>query len=45
MNSTNEKLFVSRNIKSDVKGYTDVDYKYNRSIKTVVIINEYFLLT
>jgi hypothetical protein len=40
MNSTNEKLFVRRNIKSNVKGYRDVESKYNRSIKTVSQINE-----
>jgi hypothetical protein len=40
MNSINEKLFVRRNIKSSVKGYRDVESKYNRNIKTVAPINE-----
>jgi hypothetical protein len=40
MNSTNEKLFVRRNINSNVKGYRDVESKYNRSIKRVAPINE-----
>jgi hypothetical protein len=44
MNSTNEKLFVRRNIKSNVKGYRDEESKYNRSIKTVSQLNEFFLL-
>jgi hypothetical protein len=44
MNSTNEKLFVRRNIKSHVKGYRDVEYKYNRINETVSQINENFLL-
>jgi hypothetical protein len=44
MNSTNENLFVKRNTKSNVKGYRDVECKYNRSIKTVSQINENMLL-
>jgi hypothetical protein len=44
MNSTNENLFVRRNIKSNVKGYRDVESKHNRSIKTVSQINENILL-
>jgi hypothetical protein len=44
MNSTNEKLFVRRNIKSNVKGYGDVESNQNRIINTVSQINEYMLL-
>jgi hypothetical protein len=44
MNSKNEELFVRRNIKSNVKGYRDVESKYNRSIKRVSQINENMLL-
>ena len=40
MNSTNEKLFVTRNIETKVKVYREVESKYNRSIKTVAPINE-----
>jgi hypothetical protein len=43
MNSTNEKLFVRRNIKSNVKGYRDVEFKYNGCIKTVSQVNKMFL--
>ena len=35
MNSTHEKLFVRRNIKTTDKFDRDVEPKYNRSIKTV----------
>jgi hypothetical protein len=44
MNSTHEKLFVRRNIKTNFNGYRDVESKYNRSIKTVSQINENVLL-
>ena len=44
MNSTNEKLFVRRNFKTENKVYRDVEYKYKRSIKTVAQINENILL-
>jgi hypothetical protein len=44
MNSTNEKIFERRNIKSNVKVYRDVECKYNRSIKTVAQIHENMLL-
>ena len=44
MNSTNEKLFVRRNIKNTVKDYRGVEYKYNRSITTVAPISENILL-
>ena len=44
MNSTYEKLFVRRNIESNVKVYSDVESKYNRSIKTVAPINENIFL-
>jgi hypothetical protein len=44
MNSKNEKLFVRRNINSNIKSYMDVECKYNRSIKTVSQINENMLL-
>jgi len=40
MNSTPEKLFVRRNIKTKARVYSDVEYKYSRSIKTVAQINE-----
>jgi hypothetical protein len=43
MNSTHEKLFVRRNMKTKVKIYRDVEYKYNGSIKTVGQINENIL--
>jgi hypothetical protein len=45
MNLTSEKLFVRRNIKTNINGYRDVESKYNRSIKTVSQINENVLLT
>jgi len=44
MNSTDEKLFVRRNIKTNFSGYRDVESKYNRSIKTFLQINENVLL-
>jgi hypothetical protein len=44
MNSTHKKLFVRRNTKTKGKVYRDVEYKYNRSIKTVAQINENILL-
>jgi len=44
MNSTNEKLFVRRNIKTNFSGYKVVESKYNRSIKTFSQINENVLL-
>ena len=44
MNSTREKLFVRRNIKTKGKIYCDVEFNYNRSIKTVAEINENVLL-
>jgi hypothetical protein len=44
MNSKNEELFVRRNTKCNVKGYRDVECKYNRSIKTLSQINENMLL-
>jgi hypothetical protein len=44
VNSTHEKLFVTRNIKTKNKVYRDVESKYNRSIKTVAPINENILL-
>jgi hypothetical protein len=44
MDSTNEKLFVRRNIKNTGKFSRDVESKYNRSIKTVSQINENILL-
>jgi len=44
MNSTNEKLFVRRNMKNTDKVHRDVEFKYNRSIKTVAQINENILL-
>jgi len=44
MDSTHEKLFVTRNTKNKDKGYRDVESKYNRSIKTVAQINENILL-
>ena len=44
MNSTNEKLFVRRNIKSKGKIDRDVESKYNRSTETVAPINENILL-
>jgi len=44
MNSTHEKLFVRRNIKSKGKAYRDVESNYNRSIKTVAQINENIFL-
>jgi hypothetical protein len=44
MNSTNEKLLVRRDIKSQVKVYRDVECKCNRSIKTVAQIHENILL-
>ena len=40
MNSTHEKLFVRRNIKTNFSGYRLVESKYNRSIKTFSKINE-----
>ena len=44
MNSTHEKLFVTRNIKNKDKVCRDVESKYNRSIETVTPINENVLL-
>jgi hypothetical protein len=44
MNSTHEKLFVRRNIKSKGKVYRDVESNYNRSIKTVAQIKENIFL-
>ena len=44
MNSTHEKLFVRRNIKTNFSGYRLVESKYNRSIKTFSQINENVLL-
>jgi hypothetical protein len=44
MNSTQENLFVRRNIKIKNKVYRDSESKYNRSIKTVGQINENILL-
>ena len=44
MNSTHEKLFVRRNIKTTDKVYRDVQPKYNRSNKTVAGMNESILL-
>ena len=44
MNSTHEKLFVRRNIKTTDKVYRDVKSKYNRSNKTVAGMNENILL-
>jgi len=43
MNSTHEKLFVRRNFETKNKVYLDVESKYNRSIKTVVSMNENIL--
>jgi hypothetical protein len=43
MNSSHEKLFVRRNIKSKGKAYRDVESKYNRRIETVAQINENIL--
>jgi hypothetical protein len=43
MNSTQEKLFVRINIKNKFKVRRDEESKYNRSIKTVAIINENIL--
>jgi hypothetical protein len=40
MNTTHEKLFVRRNIKTKIKVFRDVESKYNRSIKRVAQINE-----
>jgi hypothetical protein len=44
MNTTQEKLFVRRNIGSKIKVYRDTESKYNRSIKTVAPINENMFL-
>ena len=44
MNSTHRKLFVRRNIKTNFRGYRDVESKHNRSIKTFSQINENVLL-
>ena len=44
MNSAHGKLFVRRNIKSKVKVYRDVEYKYNRNIKTAASIRENIFL-
>jgi hypothetical protein len=44
MNSTQEKLFVRRNIKNADKLYRDEEYKCNRRVKTVAQINENTLL-
>ena len=43
MNSTQENLFVRRNVKIKNKIYLDVESRYNRSIKTVAQINENIL--
>ena len=40
MNSSHEKLFVRRNIKTKVKVYREIESKYKRNIKTVSQINE-----
>jgi hypothetical protein len=44
MNSTHEKLFVRRNIKTKNKVYRDVEFNYNGSIKTVAEMKENILL-
>jgi len=44
MNSKNKKLFVRRNVKTKDKVYRDVEFNYNRSIKTFSQINENVLL-
>ena len=44
MNSTPEKLFVRRNMKNKDKVCRDVEFNYNRSVKTVAQINENVLL-
>jgi hypothetical protein len=44
MNSTHEKIFVTRNIKNKDKAYCDVESKYNRTIETVAQLNESILL-
>ena len=44
MNSTHEKIFVTRNMKNKDKVYCDVEYKYNRSIATVAEMNDNMLL-
>jgi hypothetical protein len=44
MNSTHEKLFVKRHMKNTGKACSDVEYKYNTSIKTVPQINDNILL-
>ena len=43
MNSTQEKLFVRKNIKNIDKVYREVESKYNGSIKTLAQINENIL--
>jgi hypothetical protein len=43
MSLTHEKLFVRRNIKTKARIYSDVEFKYNRSINTVAQINENIL--
>ena len=44
MNSSHEKLFVRRNIRTKARFSSDVESKYSRSIKTVSKINENILL-
>ena len=44
MNSTQEKIFVRRKIKTSARVYNGVEYKHRRSIKTVSQINENILL-
>jgi len=44
MNSKHRKLFVKRNVKTKDKVYCDIEFKYNRSVKTVAAINENILL-
>ena len=44
MNSTHERLFVRRNIKTKVNIYRDIKSNYNRGIKTFEKINESILL-
>jgi hypothetical protein len=44
MNSTHEKIFVTRNIKNKDKVYCDVESKYSKSIETVAEMNDNMLL-
>jgi hypothetical protein len=44
MNSAHEMLFVRRNVETKRNVYRDVEYKYNRNIKTVAQINENIFL-